>query len=196
MRKDKELHIPHLAQSGRCADCARLTPFFRIFRIFIPTPHFPMPTISFDSREYRILLEMINLATYVTQFQHNDGRDEWLEAFDTLSDKVLGMADEMGCPGMIETDAESGHLIPVEDYENASFFKECADDMTEHCFWEDLVSRLSDRDVARTFAPGQWDELPENERIHRRMERDEFYWKEFETNGVENLEVIHHTPHG
>ena len=155
-----------------------------------------MPSVTIEPRDYRILLEMINLATYVAQFHNRSGREDWLNAFDALSDKILRKATAMGCGELVEKDPESGHWIPVEDYENESFFKECADDMLEQGFWEDLVSRLTDRDIARTTTPAQWDALPEAEQSRRRQQRDEAYWKEFEAQGIENLELISRQPHG
>lgn len=155
-----------------------------------------MAHLTISPADYRILLEMINLATYVAQNHGRGGREDWLNSFDALSDKVLAMATEMGCGDLVEKDPESGHWLPVEDYETESFFKECADDMIEQCFWEDLVSRLSDRDLARTMTSQQWESLSEKERVRRREARDKIYWKEFETRGVENLECIHRQPHG
>lgn len=155
-----------------------------------------MPDLSFNQRDYRVLLEMVNLATYVAQYHHRNGREDWLQAFDAISEKILRRAENMGCGDLVEKDPESGLLVPVEDYEAESFYKECIDDMVEQCFWEDLVSRLADRDLARSSPPGQWEALPEAERTRRRKERDEQYWKEFEARGIESLEVINRDPHG
>jgi len=155
-----------------------------------------MPDLKINQLEYRVLLEMVNLATYVAQYHNRSGRDDWLQTFDALSEKVLGCAEAMGCSDLVEPDPESGMLMPVEDYEAESFYKECLDDMIEQCFWEDLVSRLTDRDLARSCPPGQWDSLSEAERARRRKERDEQYWHEFETRGIDSLEVINREPHG
>lgn len=155
-----------------------------------------MPDLKINQHEYRVLLEMVNLATYVAQYHNRSGRDDWLQAFDSLSDKVLGCAEGMGCGDLVEPDPESGVLMPVEDYEVESFYKECLDDMIEQCFWEDLVSRLTDRDLARACPPGQWDSLSETERARRRKERDDQYWDEFEAHGIASIEVINREPHG
>ncbi len=155
-----------------------------------------MPDLKITQHEYRVLLEMVNLATYVAQYHNRSGRDDWLQAFDALSDKVLGCAEGMGCGDLVEPDPESGVLMPVEDYEVESFYKECLDDLIEQCFWEDLVSRLTDRDLARSCPPGQWDSLSEAERARRRKERDDQYWDEFEARGIASIEVINREPHG
>jgi hypothetical protein len=155
-----------------------------------------MPDLTISQRDYRILLEMVNLATYVAQFHQRGDRDEWLEAFDNLSDKILRKAGNMGCGDLVERDNESGHWVPREDYESESFFRECTDEMVEQAFWEDLVARLSDRDISRATPKNQWDSMPEPEQSRRRQERDDFYWHEFETNGVDFLEVINRAPHG
>ena len=155
-----------------------------------------MPDLKITQHEYRVLLEMVNLATYVAQYHNRSGRDDWLQAFDALSDKVLGCAEGMGCGDLVEPDPESGVLMPVEDYEVESFYKECLDDLIEQCFWEDLVSRLTDRDLARSCPPGQWDSLSEAERARRRKERDDQYSDEFEARGIASVEVINREPHG
>ena len=152
--------------------------------------------LTIPPREYRILLEMINLATYVAQYHSRGGREDWLSAFDALSDRILSRAAEHGCGDLVEKDQESGHLLPVEEYEEESFFKECADDMIDRCFWEELVARLTDRDLVRAMGVQKWDVLPESEKNRKREERDPAWWKEFEANGIENLECINRMPHG
>lgn len=156
-----------------------------------------MPTpLEIDPKDYRTLLEMINLATYVSQYHARGGREDWLEAFDTLSDKILAKAGEFGCGDLVEEDTESDHLVPVFDYEEESFFKECVDDMLDRCFWEDLVGRLTDRDMARSLGQAKWESLPETEKAKRREKNDQVWWKEFEAHGIENLECIRRQPHG
>ena len=155
----------------------------------------PKP-LEIAPQDYRTLVEMINLATYVAQYHGRGDREDWLEAFDTLSDKILAQADHFGCDDLIEEDPESGHLVPVLEYEEESFFKECVDDMLDRCFWEDLVGRLSDRDLARTMGAAKWESLSEAEKAKRREGTDQRWWKEFETNGIQNLECVRREPHG
>lgn len=155
----------------------------------------PAP-LEIDAKDYRTLLEMINLASYVSQYHARGGREDWLEAFDNLTDRILELAPDFGCADLVEEDGESGHLVPVQDYEDESFYKECIDDMLDRCFWEDLVSRLTDRDLARTLGKAKWESLPESEKTKRREKPDGLWWKEFEANGIENLECIRRQPHG
>lgn len=155
----------------------------------------PKP-LEIDPRDYRTLLEMVNLATYVSQYHARGGREDWLEAFDSLSDKILAQAAEYSCGDLIEEDTESNHLVPVFEYEEESFFKECVDDMLDRCFWEDLVGRLSDRDLSRSMGNAKWDSLSETEKAKRRESTDSRWWKEFEAHGIENLECIRREPHG
>ncbi len=153
-------------------------------------------SLTIQPREYRVLLEMINLATYVAQYHNRGGREDWMNGFDALSEKVLAMAGEMGCGDLVEKDPESDLLVPAEDYEEESFYKECVDDMIDRCFWEELVARLTDRDLARSLGAQKWDSMPEPERARRREAREQAWWKEFESHGIESLESINRNPHG
>lgn len=155
-----------------------------------------MAELTINRRQYRVLLEMVNLATYVTQYHNRSGREDWLNAVEDLAEKILRKADAMGCGDLVEPHPETGQLVPAEDYEQESFYKECLDDMLEHCFWEDLVSRLSDRDLARQMGPDQWDKLSDQEKARRREQRDRHYWAEFEARGIDGLELIAREPHG
>ena len=139
---------------------------------------------------------MVNLATYVMQFHERGGRDDWRNSFDAISDKILSQAAQMGCGDLVEKDPESGHWIPVEEYEQESYYKECADEFSENCFWEDLVARLSQRDIARICAPDQLFAMSKEDYEQRQFLREEIYWNEFEVRGVENLELINPAPHG
>jgi len=153
-----------------------------------------MAEVVINEQQYRILLEMINMSTFVTHYHARPGRDDWQRAFESVSDVFLSQAKKMGCGDLVEKDKESGTWLPCQDYEEESFFRECLDDMIEQTFWEELVGRLTDKDIWRTIGEEKWAKLDDDERQRVRENRDAHYWKEFEARGVEHLELISRSP--
>ncbi len=154
-----------------------------------------MKDFRIPASDFRTLLEMVVLARTLADSHQGEGRGEWLNAFHHLAQNVLQAADQYDCGELITT-APEGHLIPAPDYDANSFYGECIDAHADHIFWEDLVARLTDRDLARSCPPDEWEMLPAAEQERRRRERDEFYWREFEKHGIDRLEFIPREPHG
>lgn len=152
-----------------------------------------MKEFRLPEKDFRVLLEMVVLARTVVDYHDGGTREEWIDEVERVSDLVLRQADEMGCGDLLaeETDEEGGtRLAPVPDFAENSFYGECLNMAAEHLFWEELVSRLTDRDLARTVSDDEWNLLPPHEQERRRRERDDFYWKEFETHGIDRIELV------
>jgi len=160
------------------------------------TPIAIMEEIHINERDYRQLLEVINIALHVTPYHNRPESDHWRQSLEEFCDKILKEADRMGCGDLLEENDESGALQPTIDYFEGSFFRECLDDMAQQIFWEDLVNVLSERDVKRNVGEGKWTRMSESERIRHLQDREKYYWREFETFGIERLEVIPREPNG
>ncbi|QQL44391.1 hypothetical protein [Sulfuriroseicoccus oceanibius] len=155
-----------------------------------------MAEVKISERQFRTLLEMVNLATYTLQYHNRPGRDGWHRAFESVSDELMAQADKMGCGDLAYYDEAAKAWLPNRDYEEESFFKECIDDMAERTFWEDLVARMTDRDIARDMTEQQWLALGDADRQRLRQQREKRYWDEFEKRGVERVLLVPKEPAG
>jgi len=152
-----------------------------------------MKEFRLPEKDFRVLLEMIVLARTIVDYHDGTNREEWIDAVERVSDNVLRQADEFGCGDLLaeETDEDGGtRLAPVADFSDNSFHSECLNAAAEHMFWEEMVARLTDRDLSRNVSEDEWNMLPAHEQDRRRRERDEFYWKEFESHGIDRIELV------
>lgn len=146
--------------------------------------------LRFTDDELETLVEMVSLAANVASWNHKPGADESVAAYERLEDKILEKAKHAGLGDVIEFDEEKqGHQLTAE-FQDRAFFADCYDEFRNESFWEELVIRMADRDLARQIGKAAWESLDEEERRAKTVELEKRYWDEFGKNGVDRLAVI------
>lgn len=153
-------------------------------------PPGPAMHLRFTEEELSTLVEMVSLAAEVASWNERPGSEEGLSCYEALEDKVLEKAKLAGLGEKIKFDEEKQrhHLDP--DHQEGTFFQQCYDEFRNEVFWEELVIRLSDRDLARVIGMNAWQEMTEEDRRHHTRDIEKRYWEEFSKNGIERLAVI------
>lgn len=147
--------------------------------------------LRFSERELATLVEMLSLAASVASWNHKPGSDEGVSGYESLEDKILAKAKLAGMGDVIEFDPEKQRHQLSQDYLEGSFFQECYDEFRNENFWEELVIRLSDRDLARQIGQAAWEQLSEEDRRARAADLEKRYWDELTKHGVERVAVIY-----
>jgi len=147
--------------------------------------------LRFNEAELEILVEMLSLAAQVASWNQKPGSDDGVAAFEDLEDKVLEKARLAGLSDAIEYDDEKQRYQLTVEHQQRSFFQECYDEFRNENFWEELVIRLADRDLAREIGRAAWEALSEEERRQRTEALEKRYWDEFTRFGVDRVAVIH-----
>ncbi|MGB6222035.1 hypothetical protein [Haloferula sp.] len=146
--------------------------------------------LRFTDKELATLVEMVSLATSVAMWNRKPGAEEGLAAFEGMEQKILEKVKHAGQGSLIEFDEEKQvHQVSLE-YQESSFFQECYDEFRNECFWEELVIRLADRDLARVIGKSAWENLTEEQRRERTEKIEKRYWEELTTNGIDRVAVI------
>ncbi|MDX1610266.1 MAG: hypothetical protein R3225_09120 [Halofilum sp. (in: g-proteobacteria)] len=142
--------------------------------------------MNLTQREYRLLLDLLMSADWVI---HGHRREEPVgaEPYRMLIQKFLSLADEFGLGNMVEIDEDRNQYRPTEQFEENTEAWRLLDEYDDLVFWEELIVRLAERDIARM--PGKSDiEAMSGEEYDRLAQPlEEKYAGEFFEHGIERL---------
>lgn len=143
--------------------------------------------VSFTTKEYARLLELLHLGLWVTGNRPDDPAT-MPERYAAIAQKAFALAEPFGCADLVEADV-NGQFFPNEKI-TEGVAQEKLVQFSEDVFWGELAGRLAERDVrAELGATKLSDELTEEEETRLQAAEDS-YWREFETSGVDHLVVL------
>jgi hypothetical protein len=143
--------------------------------------------VSFTTKEYARLLELLHLGLWVAGNRPDDPAT-MPERYTDIAQKAFGLAEVFGCADMVEADV-NGQLFPNEKLTEGPA-REKLEQFLEDGFWSELVMRLGERDFRTELGATKLSEELSGEEEARLQEVEDAYWREFETNGVENLVLL------
>jgi hypothetical protein len=150
--------------------------------------------IAFTQKEYARLLEMSYIAMWVAG--SHDENSSAARRYAELEQKLLTLATPLGCADYIDGTPEDGQpLFPSRKLEEDSPASKAIDAFEDASFWDELASRLAERDYARellkTPLPSDLSNDARHEHLVKRVgELEEKYWAEFEKGGLDNFLVL------
>ena len=141
--------------------------------------------INLTKNEYRLLLDMVEIAEWVLNSHRTDSSDE-IKQYSELYQKILSHAKEMGFENLITYDESLDGYYATAEYEESEhmrYIEEFEDDV----FWEALPHRLAVRDLVEQVGEKAYTEMEFEERMSKLVELEAFYYVELEDNGIDNL---------
>jgi len=141
--------------------------------------------IHFTKNEYRLFLDMVELAEWVLNAHRTDPSDE-ITKYSALYQKILAYAKEMGVENLITFDKDLGEYFATAEYvesEHMRYIEEFEDDV----FREALPHRLAVRDLVQQFGEKKYTEMEFEERVSKIFELEAIYNKQLEENGIDNM---------
>jgi len=157
---------------------------------FPPLPHPPPRVLSggmkvtFTAKEYARLLELLHLGLWVAGGRPDDPAT-MPERYAAIAEKVLGLAEVFGCADLVEVDVNGQLFLNEKITEGPAGEK--LDRFIEEAFWNELVTRLAERDLHTEQGEPKTESEPDDEQLERLGEIEDAYWREFEASGVEHL---------
>jgi hypothetical protein len=145
--------------------------------------------VSFTTKEYARLLELVHLGLWVTGARPDDPAT-MPERYGDIAQKTFQLAEVFGCGEFVEADV-NGQFFPNEKLTEGAA-AEKLDRFVEDAFWSELVSRLAERDLRAELgkdATKLSEELTEEEQ-EKLEDFEDSYWREFEQRGVDHLVVL------
>ena len=137
--------------------------------------------INFTKKEYRLLVTMMEISDWVMHAHHDVERKD-TEEYRILRNKILSYVGEMG---MEDYYIKEGDLYyETREYEDNSKQTNFIDEYEEDSFWEQLGTRLVDRDYYQKFGD---DEVDFETKAYRLTEIEKIYADEINEFGIANL---------
>lgn len=146
--------------------------------------------LRFTEEELGTLVEMVSLAAEVASWNERPGAEEGISAYEALEDKVLEKAKHAGLGEHVDFDEEKQRHHLSTEYQEGSFFQQCYDEFRNESFWEEIVIRLADRDLARVIGMPAWQKMTEEDRRTQTRDIEKRYWDEFAKHGIDRVAVI------
>jgi len=146
--------------------------------------------ISVD--EYRALLDVLHMADWVMHAHENEPNPD-TAPYDAVIQKFYSMAKTMGQDNLIEYDSDVKKYFSTREHDDESASWDFIDEFTNDTFWDELVHRLTDRDVAHLVnGYDQLEKLSMEERFMREAPIIERYVNEFDDHGLDRLRIVEH----
>jgi len=134
--------------------------------------------------QLRRLVELAYLGEWVVNSRHGvDFQDD--EAVEALQG-LLALASSL--TSGIERDVETGQYYLEQEWSDAVQDRYLAD-YDDHVFWDELVERLAERDLARN-RDVEAEEIDRDEDIAELKPLEKYYYDELERNGLDRLGIV------
>lgn len=145
--------------------------------------------IDLTRKEYRDLLDILFVANWVLN-AYRVGEDPRTVRYGKLEQKLLALAKQMDYENLVQYVPEHNRYYPTREYEETSSTQTFIIEYENDSFWEELTSRLAERDLARQL--GGFDRvvaLSPEELFEKLGQLEKSYDEEFSHNGLENLQL-------
>ena len=140
--------------------------------------------IAFSKDEIGIILKLLYSGSFVVE-----AKDEEIEKnINNVIQKVLLSAKINKAYRGIEFNQETNEYELTEEADEA--LNKEYDEFVEETFWEELLYRLGQRDIINEIGEKKYREMNEEELEGKYEEAEEKYKKEFDKNGIKNLEIV------
>ena len=141
--------------------------------------------VSFTAKEYARLLELACLGLAVAR---SDDPESVPERYAGVTQRVFALAETFGCADLVEVDAD-GQFFPSAKLEEGPA-REKLEKFVDDSFWAELASRLAERDLRAEFGATKLSVELSDEDVEKLEQLEDGYWREFETNGVDHVQVL------
>jgi hypothetical protein len=141
--------------------------------------------IRFTPEQYEDLLKLVYLGNHLV---NNYRSDQPLERFDALESYVFSQAKDFGLAWVMDMDEETGEVYPSQEFSQSEDISLSIDDFLENSFWDELLNRLTSRDLFRKYGQQAVEAMTLEELKNKEEPVREKYAREIEANGLENLE--------
>lgn len=146
--------------------------------------------IEFTREEYRRLLDIVFMADWVIN-AHKIKENSKTEKYNKLEQKIYSYAKEMGFEDLVEYAPDQEKYYSTRKFEDEGRAMAFIYEFENDTFWDELISRLADRDLIRQIGGIEnLSQLSFEERIERTVPLEEKYSSEFEERGLDGVSIV------
>lgn len=144
-----------------------------------------MIELKLTKRQYKALLDLVYLGDWMV----NGIRVEPLAPYDDAAQQVYALAEKAGCGDQAGYDPDLKKHIVFDEAEPGTRLAEFKAAYDEETFWQELVARLSDRDLEREHGADALAKMDKDELIKAQYAAEERWDREFRERGIDRLEL-------
>lgn len=144
--------------------------------------------LNFTKAEYAILLKSIFMAEWLMTAV-DVGENPAHEKYTAIFQKIYSHGKEMGCEHLVEHLAADNRFYPSNTLEADATVRERIDHYNNEIFWEELMSRLAERDLAKKGLGLDGSGPMSDEQIVALSDLEAYYAEEFNTYELSRLVI-------
>jgi len=142
-------------------------------------------TLELTGKQYKDLVKLVFLGNMVTEEMSDD---EALASFNAVVQQVYAASGPGKENLYIAFDKAEDEYFLADDLENE--LTDLLDEYDESRFWENLVMRLTIRDLQKKFSEKELKAMPEEKGSRELEVIHNYYINEFDDHDIDNLKVI------
>lgn len=143
--------------------------------------------INFTKAEYRLLLDLVSLGSWVLTSNDTE-KDLRKKKHEEVVQKVFSHAKEFGCEKLIMYDQKFHKYYETKEYDESEK-DEFIEEYDENIFWNELINRLAERDFLKKHGLERAKEMSLEERIKENIKYECKWADEFEAHGIDRLKI-------
>jgi len=141
--------------------------------------------INITKTQYKTLLEILEVADWVLH-AHLSERSE-TKKYREFEQMVFSFAKDYGFENLVEYDEEMKASFPTAEFEETSPGMDYVREFENDTFWNELVQRLTERDLIRLYGEDRVESMNRRELAQKESQLEKRYAEEFYQNGLENV---------
>jgi hypothetical protein len=144
--------------------------------------------MNFTKDEYAVLIKSIFMAEWMVTAIDVAPHPEH-KPFTALFQKIYDSAKDMGCEELVDYLSTEKRFQPANSLWDDAIIRERIDHYNNSTFWEELIARMSERDLARQgiglSSPGPMTDA----QISALADLEEYYGKEFKKHDLSRVTI-------
>lgn len=141
--------------------------------------------LELTEEDYAKLIRMTYLASWMVEAHQVDDQNDLKE----VEQKIFSLAQGTKQKDLIEYDEKLKSYFPTVLLDDDPFISQVIEQYDEDCFWDELLDRLTKKEMLDTYGEKAISEMTLDERIEKENKFMAKYEKEFETNGLRNFRI-------
>lgn len=147
--------------------------------------------VNLTKNQYETLMKLAYLGNWMAN-ANRDGSssDPHIDEYEKMEDYVFSFAKEFGLDEFVDHEEKDGDkYYPTRKFEEETDVYKLREEYDEETFWEELCTRLGERDFFNKYTKEEIEKMTREERFTKMMECQIAWEEEFEEYGIERLMV-------
>ncbi|MDH4201045.1 MAG: hypothetical protein OEV66_11805 [Spirochaetia bacterium] len=139
--------------------------------------------ITISNKQYEKLVKLIYLGMWIVESHDSKDNNDFIEIEQLIYSQIKNIPGSQ----MIQYDEVTKKYYPSIDFDKDDIIADHLDNYDENCFWDELIDRLTKRDMLKKFGLENIHNMSHKEVFENEKEIIAHYESAFEESGVLKL---------